>query len=214
MTISILIADDSNLFRYLLKRYLEQEEDMSVVADVGSGKEAISKIQQLRPNVAILDINMPDGNGIEVAQEISHLSPHTRVILLTDHLHLITLGSRIGDWTSLSKDCDLPTLCEAIHKAVRETHKRPSQSPNYYTETIRRVITRYELTEREGAVLRAVVEDAASSTQIASELSRVHHQPITENSVKQALNRIMTKMNVEPRTRVALVKMVTEGDHA
>jgi LuxR family maltose regulon positive regulatory protein len=85
MSITILLADDHALFRKGLRLLLEEEPDMSVVGEAGDGREAIERVRELSPDVVVMDISMPDLNGIEATQQILSDSPQTKVVALSIH---------------------------------------------------------------------------------------------------------------------------------
>ncbi len=85
MTITIFLADDHAVLRDGMKFMIEAQANMQVVGMAANGREAVQKIEQLSPNVAIMDISMPELNGIEATQQVSDLSPQTRVIILSMH---------------------------------------------------------------------------------------------------------------------------------
>lgn len=83
MSITIFLADDHTIVRDGLRFLLEAQSDFRVIGDAADGREAIRQITQLRPNVAILDIAMPELNGLETARQIRELCPVTQVIILS-----------------------------------------------------------------------------------------------------------------------------------
>jgi DNA-binding NarL/FixJ family response regulator len=83
--VSILIADDHELVRKGIRTVLQARPGWEVVAEVTDGREAVKKVQQLKPNVAILDISMPLMNGLEAARQIAKGAPQTKVLILTMH---------------------------------------------------------------------------------------------------------------------------------
>ena len=84
MTIRVILADDHKLIRQGLYAMLEKEKDIEVVAQAGNGREAVSLVEEFHPDIAILDINMPDLNGIDAAKLILKTG-HTRIIALSIH---------------------------------------------------------------------------------------------------------------------------------
>lgn len=80
MNISVLLVDDHPLFRKGLRLAIEAEPDLIVVGEVGDGKEAIEEVRELFPDVVIMDITMPNINGIEATRQILSKSPHTKVV--------------------------------------------------------------------------------------------------------------------------------------
>ncbi len=85
MPITILLVDDHQLFRKGLRLLLEEEADMRVVGEAGDGREAIERVRELSPDVVVMDISMPDLNGIEATQQILSDSPDTKVVALSIH---------------------------------------------------------------------------------------------------------------------------------
>ena len=85
MSISVLLVDDHPLFRKGLRHLLEADTDMNVVGEAGDGKEAIEQACELSPNVVVMDISMPDLNGIEATRQILSNSPQTKVLALSIH---------------------------------------------------------------------------------------------------------------------------------
>ena len=83
--IRILLADDHNVMRKGLRLLLESESDFSVVGEAADGKQAVAKAEETQPDVAVLDIAMPNLSGIEAAQRIISECPHTAVVILSMH---------------------------------------------------------------------------------------------------------------------------------
>lgn len=81
--ITVVLADDHSLVRQSLRLYLETEATISVVGEAGDGLEARALVQQLHPDLLIVDINMPGLGGLEVTHQVTRKSPHTRVIILS-----------------------------------------------------------------------------------------------------------------------------------
>ena len=85
MSISVVLVDDHQMFRKGLRLIIESKPDISVVGEAGDGKEAIEEVRQLSPDVVVMDISMPNLNGIEATQQILSNSPHTKVVALSIH---------------------------------------------------------------------------------------------------------------------------------
>ena len=81
----VLLADDHNLIRHGLRLVIEQQPDLIVVGEAGDGRQAVSLAASLKPNVAVLDIAMPNLSGIEAAQRIAAQSPGTAIVILSMH---------------------------------------------------------------------------------------------------------------------------------
>ena len=86
MVINVFLADDHAIVREGLKLLLEEQTDITVVGMAGDGRDAVSQIRKLRPDVAVIDITMPELNGIEATQQICEICPSTRVIILSMHV--------------------------------------------------------------------------------------------------------------------------------
>ena len=83
--IRILLADDHKLMRSGLRLLIEQQPDLSVVGEAGDGREAVSMVKSLRPDVTVMDIGMPNLNGIEASHQITHSHPEIAVVMLSMH---------------------------------------------------------------------------------------------------------------------------------
>jgi DNA-binding NarL/FixJ family response regulator len=83
MSITVLIADDHAVVRDGLRSMMEVQDDIKVIGDASNGREAVDKVEQLCPDVAIVDIAMPELNGIDATRKILHVCPSTRVIILS-----------------------------------------------------------------------------------------------------------------------------------
>lgn len=82
---SILIVDDSESVRRLVRSLIEQNREWQVCGEAENGKEAVKKVQELRPDIVILDFQMPVMNGLEAAWQIAHLAPNTAMVMFTMH---------------------------------------------------------------------------------------------------------------------------------
>jgi DNA-binding NarL/FixJ family response regulator len=85
MARSILIVDDNNLVRRLLRSWLEQHSEWNVCGEAENGKLAVERVEELHPEIVILDLQMPVMNGLDAAREIKRLAPNTALIMFTAH---------------------------------------------------------------------------------------------------------------------------------
>lgn len=85
MARSVLIVDDNNLVRRLLRSWLEQQAEWNVCGEADNGREAVEQVEQLQPDVVILDLQMPVMNGLEAARVINQVSPQTAMVMFTVH---------------------------------------------------------------------------------------------------------------------------------
>ena len=129
--ITVVLADDHTIVRQGLAKLLEVEPNIQVVGEAENGRQAVTKVEQLQPDIAIMDIGMPLLNGIEATRQIRKNSPHTKVIILSMHSHdryiseLISLGAS----GYLLKDSTGGEIIKAIAAAVKgDTYLSPSIS--------------------------------------------------------------------------------------
>jgi DNA-binding NarL/FixJ family response regulator len=201
MTLRILIADDHKLFRQGLISLMKTREDLvEIVGQAETGKEAIEMSQQLKPDLVLLDIYMPDGNGLDAAREIRKKVPDTAIVLLTsseldEHLREAV---KIGVQGYLLKDLDAGELFSLLNGIERgEAALTRSMATRLLKNGGKSGITkagREKLTDRETEVLRNVAL-GESNIQIAKNLH------ITVNTVKTHLKNILAKLQVENRTQ-------------
>jgi two-component system response regulator NreC len=120
MSIRILLADDHRILREGLRSLLEKQADMEVAGEAENGREAIRLAGELSPDVAIVDISMPDLNGIEATRQIVSGHPRTRVIALSVHSHRRFVRGMLGAGASgyLLKDCAVGELIGAVRTVV------------------------------------------------------------------------------------------------
>ena len=125
--INILIADDHPSVRAGTRRILEEEEDLNVIAEAGDGQEAVAFTLDLKPDVAIIDIVMPELDGIEVTRRIRALSPGTAVLIYTviDDAEFIASALEVGADGYLMKSVRRRELIQAVRQ-VYNRQERPS----------------------------------------------------------------------------------------
>jgi DNA-binding NarL/FixJ family response regulator len=165
--VRILLADDHTLVRQGLKRIVEEHPDWSVVAEVGDGREAVRQAVELRPDVAVIDIGMPQLNGIEAARQIVKRAPDVRVLMVSMHADDAHVAQAIeaGATGYLLKDSADTDLVDAVTAAIRgKSFFSPAVAAILLDECrrslARRGVTdRYEsLSDREREVLQLVAE--------------------------------------------------------
>lgn len=210
MTIRVLLADDHALVRDGLQLILEDVEGIEVVGETGSGREAVALAQSLHPDVVILDIAMPDLNGIDAAEAIRQASPETHVLIVSMHAtsEHVYRALRAGASGYVVKESAGAEVVEAV-KAVAAgrrflsatitdtlvdllTHERPSEAPRNGLE---------RLSVRERQILPLVVE-GKSSAEIGMQLS------LSSKTVDTYRARLMAKLGV--KNLACLVKLAVE----
>ena len=210
--IRLLIADDTRLVRELLVGQLASEADFEVVGQASNGREAVDLATQKRPDVIIMDLNMPGLNGIKATERIVAAFPYIKVILLTGLDELSSLGKTVGATECMNKDCSPAELKETIRRVYHARRAEPARtSPaTGHQIAIERLATRGGLSESEKTILERVVTTDLTIHQIATALSTERKKIISDSAVKHTLERVMTKLRLEPRTRSTLVKHVLE----
>ncbi|AKL94910.1 two component transcriptional regulator, LuxR family [Clostridium aceticum] len=201
--IRILLVDDHSLVRQGLKQILELESDLQVVGQAGDGEEAILKVQQLKPDVTLLDINMPKLNGIHTLRRLKDMDSTTKVIMLTFHedREYICETINLGANGYVLKDAEGDSLIKAIrdvHSGVAYIH--PSIATDLVREFSNRTIKEGEetkLTRREYEVL-TLIADGLNNKEIACNLF------ISEKTVKNHVSNIFKKIDVNDRTQAAI----------
>ncbi|WP_312473454.1 response regulator transcription factor [Neobacillus sp.] len=217
MTTKIVIIDDHQLFREGVKRILEFEKSFQVVAEGDDGSEALGLVQEYLPDVVIMDINMPQKNGVEATRELIEKYPNTKIIILSIHddENYVTHALQTGARGYLLKEMDADALIEAVrvvadggsylhpkvtHNLVNEYRKLAAGVAHggrgYLTVELRRPL--HLLTRRECEVLQ-MLADGKSNRGIGEALF------ISEKTVKNHVSNILQKMNVNDRTQAVVV---------
>lgn len=132
--ISIIICDDHALVRDGIKALLEEEDHLSVIEEASDGREALEKIEQLQPDIAIMDIRMPGMNGLEAVEQLSKKTKHTRAIMLSMHdsEEYVLQSVEVGAYGYLLKDTPKKEFLKAINKVY--------EGEKYYSADISKII--------------------------------------------------------------------------
>jgi two-component system response regulator DegU len=223
LTTKIVIIDDHQLFREGVKRILEFEKSFQVVAEGDDGSDALGLVQEYQPDVVIMDINMPQMNGVEATRELVEQYPNTKVIILSIHddENYVTHALKTGAQGYLLKEMDADALIEAVrvvadggsylhpkvtHNLVNEYRKLATsvaRGGGGYVQTIEIRRPLHLLTRRECEVLQ-MLADGKSNRGIGESLF------ISEKTVKNHVSNILQKMNVNDRTQ-AVVAAIKNG---
>lgn len=209
MPITILIVDDHVLLRQGIRKVLELESDLLVIGEAGDGEEAVKMALQLKPDVVLLDVNMPKKNGLEVTKELRQLSPTTKIVLLTIHddENYVIEVIKAGATGYLLKDIEPGMLIKAI-RCVHEgdsfiypTLARrliyDSRHPEKPVEPARIRGCQDTLTVREIEVLKLIGQGLCNQ-EMAQKLF------LSEKTVKNHLTNIFRKINVSDRTQAVI----------
>ncbi|HMN71472.1 MAG TPA: response regulator transcription factor [Rhodoblastus sp.] len=208
----VMIVEDQQLIRRAFKTMLSLEPDLDVVAEAGDGVEAVRLAKLTRPDVILMDLQMPRLGGVAATRQILADLPDARIVVLTtfDNDEIVLDAISAGAFSYLLKDAaetDIlatirgetrlsPSVAAKVLGAVRRTHtaEAPAQAPDG-SET---------LTDREAAILR-LVSAGRSNKEIANALS------LAEGTVKNYVSRIMDKLNVRSRTELAVKAVKSRG---
>jgi two-component system NarL family response regulator len=190
--IRILIADDHPVVRQGLAAIIDSERGMTVVAQATNGREAVDLFRQERPHVALIDLKMPELNGVETITAIREEFPGAALVVLTtyDRDEDIYRSLRAGARGYLLKDAPTEQLLEAI----RAVYLGQRHLPPEVAEKLAEHVMYAALTERELEVLRLVVA-GKSNREIGEEIF------ITEGTVKAHVNNLLSKLGVRDRTQ-------------
>lgn len=201
--IRVLIADDHKMVREGLRRILEFDGEIKVIDEADNGEECIKKIRSSKPDIVLLDINMPVMNGIEALQEIRKKKLKTKVIILTVHneIEYLLRAVDIGIDGYVLKDSDAHELIRAV-TSVYEGDKfiQPSLIPLLNSKLIARDLDAErleQLSKREIEVLKLVAVGMFNK-EIGVELG------ISERTVKNHLSSIFKKIDSSDRTQAAV----------
>jgi two-component system, NarL family, response regulator LiaR len=204
--ISVLIADDHPFVRHGLRTYLETLDDLEVVGEASDGAEAVELAGRLLPEVVLMDLVMPELDGVEATRAIRAASPATKVIVLTsfDADEKVFPAIKAGAAGYLLKDVHPAELADAVRKASRgEALLAPSVAARLMQEVSGERPPDAGLTERELEVLRLIAR-GMSNKLIAHELV------VSEKTVKTHVSNILAKLHLADRTQAALYA-VREG---
>ncbi|MFI8491479.1 response regulator [Peribacillus butanolivorans] len=222
MKTSIIIIDDHQLFREGVKRILDFESSFDVVAEGDDGSEAMDLVETHKPDVVIMDINMPNMNGVEATKILVNRYPETKVIILSIHddENYVQHALKTGAQGYLLKEMDADALIDAVrvvaeggsylhpkvtHNLVKEYRRLAAEEgadrDSVHAVEIRRPL--HLLTRRECEVLQ-LLADGKSNRAIGETLY------ISEKTVKNHVSNILQKMNVNDRTQ-AVVLAIKNG---
>jgi DNA-binding NarL/FixJ family response regulator len=206
-TIRVLLVDDHRLFREGLRTLLSLAPDVEVVAEAGDGEEALRLAPIVKPDVVLMDLKMPNVDGVTATRKLRTALPGCRVVALTtfEDDELVFEALRAGAVGYLLKDASSERLLDAVRSAARgETFLQPSIATKVVAE-LSRLAERVPaaagapsgLSEREVEVLRLLAR-GSSNKEIAAALE------IAEGTVKNHVTSILAKLEVTDRTNAAI----------
>lgn len=201
--IRVFIADDHIVVREGLRALISTEPDIEIIGEAADGKKAVAGIHALQPDVILLDLIMPQKNGIEVIMEVTQENPRARILVLTSFADDEKVFSAIkaGALGYLLKDSSPQELIQAIHDVY---HGESSLDPTIALKLLRefkkpaeQLPAQEPLTEREINVL-SLVSRGLTNQEIANTLQ------ISERTVRTHVGNILSKLHLANRTQAAL----------
>jgi DNA-binding NarL/FixJ family response regulator len=207
LSVRVLIADDQALVRGGFRMILEAKEDMEVVGEAGDGAEAATLVEQLQPDVVLMDVRMPGVDGIEATRRIVAAGSSARIVILTtyDVDEYVFAALRAGASGFLLKDVRPAELAEAVRVVARGdallapgvTRRLLDRFAGVLPDDSARPQDLDELTEREVEVLRFVAM-ALSNAEIAARLV------LTEATVKTHVSSVLRKLELRDRVQAVV----------
>lgn len=201
--IKVMIVDDHSMIREGLKQLLELDGDFTVIAEACDGIECLEKLSSVKPDVILLDINMPRMNGLQVLQKLKEKRKRVKVLVLTVHneIEYLMKAVDIGVNGYLLKDSESAELKKAISSVVEgNDYIQPSLIPLLNSKIIDRnkdIVKIDSLTRRELDVLKLLALGEYNKD-IAEKLE------ISERTVKNHVSNIFKKIGVTDRTQAAV----------
>lgn len=198
-----MIADDHNLIREGLKQLLEFDGSMEIISEASNGVECLDKLHDTIPDVLLLDINMPEKNGLEVLEEIKNKKYEIKVLILTVHneLEYLLKAVDIGVDGYILKDSESAELKKAINAVLAgENYIQASLIPALNNRLVNRDIDKDKIDSLTGRELEVLIQVASGmfNKEIAINLN------ISERTVKNHISNIFKKIDVSDRTQAAV----------
>ena len=202
--LTILIADDHPVYRQGLERAIGEHPDLDLVGSTSDGRQALERIHELEPDVAVVDVRMPGLDGLKIVSAVQRDGLRTRVMLLTGYEDSGAAYKALAQGAAgyVSKASDNMELCDSIVAAARgETVIAPQFAAGIATEIqLRETTDRPALTEREGEVLKLLAE-GRTAQKIGNELH------LSEATIKTHLHNLYEKLGVSDRAAAVATAM-------
>lgn len=202
MTTKIFIVDDHEIVRRGLIDLIQSEEDLEIVGQAGTVTTALKELKDLEVDVAILDVRLPDGSGVELCREIKSLYPMVKILMITSFLDdEALLGAVLGGAQGyVIKDIKNLELLKSIRLIAGGGTLLDSKTVGSVTNRLRQISNPaseiYELTEQEQRVLE-LIGQGLTNRQIATSMF------LAEKTVKNYVSSLLAKLGLQRRTQVA-----------
>lgn len=199
-TITVLIADDHPIVRQGMEMLLEVQDDIEIVGVVANGQVAVTLATDTQPAVALLDLNMPEMDGIAATQAIRAASPNTQVVILTSHHEdaMVFPAIKAGALSYLLKSASPDEVVAAIRAAAQgEARLHPRVARRLMDEVAGKRVSAENLTSRELEVLKEIARGHDNKT-IAANLF------LSEKTIKTHVSNLLGKLQLSDRTQAAI----------
>ncbi|RSM75144.1 DNA-binding response regulator [Kibdelosporangium aridum] len=202
MNVRVLVVDDQRLVREGIASLLDIQEGISVVGMAADGKQAIDQVIALSPDVVLMDVRMPEMDGVDAVAVLRRRAPSSKVVMLTtfDDEEYVVQALRAGAAGYLLKDLPAAKLAEA----VRLTHAGVTQLDDAAAQHVAAALSSHAaprradaLTERETDVLK-LIASGSTNREIAA------HLFLSEGTVKNHISRILGRLGLRDRTQAAI----------
>lgn len=203
-SISVLLVDDHAMVRQGVRAFLITQPDISVVGDAGSGEDAVKMAEQYIPDVILMDLIMPDMDGVEATRRVKQVSPRSQIVVLTSYHedeHIFP-ALKAGALSYILKDVSAEELASTVRKAaIGEAVLHPRVAARVIKELQglrgEKVNPFTELSERELEVLK-LIADGMSNAEMAAKLV------LSEKTIKGHVSNILSKLHLVDRTQAAV----------
>ncbi|MGY4103094.1 response regulator [Nocardia sp. R16R-3T] len=203
--IKVFLVDDHEIVRRGVGDLIALETDLEVVGEAGTFSQALARIPALRPDVAVLDVRLPDGNGIELCRELLSANPELRCLILTSFTDEQAMLNAIlaGASGYVVKDIKSLELIDAIRevgagKSLLDNRAAAALMAKLRAEAEAKTGPLANLTEQERTLL-SLLGEGLTNRQIANRMF------LAEKTVKNYVSRLLTKLGVERRTQAAVL---------
>lgn len=202
--IRILLVDDHKIVRQGVRAFFDAQEGIEVIGEAGSGAAAVKMVEELVPDVVLMDLIMPGMDGVEATRLAKNISPRTQIVVLTsyhDDEHIFP-ALKAGALSYILKDVEMDELAEAVFKASRgEATLHPQVASRVIQELHGRKKDEntldVDLTKREMEILK-VIAQGMSNSEIAEKFV------ISKYTVKGHVSNILSKLHLADRTQAAV----------
>jgi DNA-binding NarL/FixJ family response regulator len=203
VSIKIVLADDHVLVREGMKKLLEFDGNMEVIAEAGDGVECLEILRVIKPDILLLDINMPKINGIDVLEELKTSKSEVKILMLTVHneIDYLVKAVDIGAEGYVLKDAGFAELKKAIRIIMDgDTYIQSNLLPSLNSRLVKRDIDKEKLNQLTKRELEILIQIAGGlfNKEIGSSLN------ISERTVKNHISSIFKKIEVSDRTQAAV----------